>query len=556
VLHAVASVVSQQDKQGEVNPEIPSLIQHEPDEGTPDIRLQPDGCEPFWIEATYIMPKEQDVDLENFKPWVKEELFKIGIAGAKSLEIQLKPADTTKDVEVPPSNLWDQLLNTDRWKTFVAELSSGNLESTLSLKEANVIVRIEGIMQGDFVSSSFQAPGVPKCVEDNLIYRTIKKKAVQAQKWADAGKTFQPLVLCIGASEGLQRLNASDIFSKQLKQAVYSALADVEQLNWATIMNLTGNLSWPGSMRSQQVSGSELISAVAIVNIRNHQDSEYGLVRRASRPLIIKNPHPNVALTTKQEQFLSQINFNLVKYKPGRESWESPHPKADTEALNRHRRDSQKRCGFSLERRQSGDFTVKIPGRILARLLAGDITADEVWDYNRLDLRNYPNPTLSLEQNIGWCLKKVVEDRKQQIANVNFVEVDSKSRDESGIRLEFGENTAPIEPIDENCLRSSIELDVNGAFTLKLSISLMTCLLAGKITADEVWKSKNQQKIGDCLKQAVSRGQEIVDAKFVQLDSEFENEPQIVLKFGVATDTVIREDKKRLRELKQPDKRG
>lgn len=82
----------------------------------------------------------------------------------------------------------------------------------------------------------------------------------------------------------------------------------------------------------------------------------------------------------------------------------------------------------------------------------------------------------------------------------------------------------------------------------------MICLFAGKITADEVWKSENHKKIGNCLKDAVSRGQEIVDANFVQFDSEFENEPQIVFKFGVVTDTVIRGDKRQLRELEQPDK--
>jgi hypothetical protein len=131
------------------------------------------------------------------------------------------------------------------------------------------------------------------------------------------GKHIRPLVLCIGASEGLYRLNASDIFSlNQLKQAVYSALADIEQGDWVTNMNLTGNRSWPWSMRSQRISGSELISAVVIVTIRN-QDSGYGLVRRASRPLIIKNPHPNVELTAEQEQFLNQIDFNQVKYQSG-----------------------------------------------------------------------------------------------------------------------------------------------------------------------------------------------------------------------------------------------
>jgi hypothetical protein len=69
--------------------------------------------------------------------------------------------------------------------------------------------------------------------------------------------------------------------------------------------------------------------------------------------------------------------------------------------------------------------------------------------------------------------------------------------------------------------------------------------LAGKITADETWRSENNQKIGDCLKKAVSRRQEIIEAKLVQVDSEFESEPQIILKFSTATDTTIREDKKR-----------
>ncbi len=545
VLHAVASsIVSRQDKRAEVAREISSQIQHEPDDATPDVFVHPDGCNPFWIEAAYIMPQQQDADPGRFIRWVKDELFKRGI-DTKSLRLRPEPSDTTKDLEVPPSNRWDNLLHTNQWETFVSEISSGNLQSTWLLKEANVIVRIEGLAPGNSVSSSFLLPGVPKCVEDNAVYKTIRRKIEkQLQKWVAAGKTYQPLVLCIGASEELHRLNASDIFSlKQLKQAVYSALADIEQWDWVTIMNLTGNRSWPGSMLSQRVSGSELISAVVIVTIRN-QDSGYELLRRASKPLIIKNPHPAVELTAEQEQFLNQIDFNQVEYQSGRESWEPPHAKDDPDALNRYRLYERKRGSFGLEIGQNEDFTIEIPGRIVAQFLAGNITADEIWDDNRLDSDDYPNPTPSLKQTIGSYLTSAANIR-QQIVNVNFVQVDPKLRDESRIRLEFGKITAPIEPINENCLRASIESDAKGAFTLKLSTSLLTCLLAGKITADEAWKSENNQKIGGCLKKAVSKRQEIIEAKLVQVDSEFESEPQIILKFSAAPDTTIREDKKR-----------
>ncbi len=354
VLHAVASfIVSRQNQRDEVDPEMKSQIQHEPDDGTPDVFVHPDGCKPFWIEATYIMPQQQDAHPGRFILWVKDKLFKREIDFAKLLRLRLEPSDTTKDVEVPPSNRWDNLLNTNQWNAFVSDISSGNLQSTWLLQEGNVIVRIEGIAQGDYVSSSFPLPGIPKCAEDNAVYKTIRRKIEkQLQKWLSAGKTYQPLVLLIGASEELHRLNASDMFSlKQLEQTVYSALAYIEQLDWVTIMNLTGNRSWPDSMLSQRLSGSELISAVVIVTIRN-QYSGYGLVKRASKPLIIKNPHPAVELTAEQEQFLNQIDFNQVEYQLGKESWDLPHPHDDIDALNRYRLYEQRRGIFGLERRK------------------------------------------------------------------------------------------------------------------------------------------------------------------------------------------------------------
>lgn len=213
-------------------------------------------------------------------------------------------------------------------------------------------------------------------------------------------------------------------------------------------------------------------------------------------------------------------------------------------ALNRYRLYKQRRGRFVLEIGQNEDFTIEIPSRIVAQFLAGNITADEVWDDNRVDINDHPNSTPSLEQDIGYFLR-IAANNGQQMAKVKFVQVEPKSRDESRIRLEFGKITAPIEPINEICLRASIEPEAKDAFTLKLSTTLIICLLAGKFTADEVWKSETNQKIGDCLKKAVSKRQEIIDAKLAQVDSEFESQLQIILKFSAATNTTIREDKKR-----------
>jgi hypothetical protein len=556
VLHATASaVISRHHKQDGSTLETSSLIEHEGEqEAVPDIKLKSDGYDPFWIEVAYITPRnqQQETDLVRFPSWVRKELSKTKVADARPLRIRLEPADTSKDVQVPPNNSWRQLLKTDKWKTFVAGLLSGKMQSILCLEEsekANVIVRIEGVEQGDFVSSSFPTPNVPKCAEDHPIYQTIKKKAQQARDWAASGKNYKPLVLFIGASESIHQINDGGTPSSiSPKQAVYSALADTEQWDLTTTLNAIGTAPWPGTKaRRQRVPGSRLISAVVIVTIKN-QDSGYGLVKRASRLLVIKNPHPDVELTVEQEQFLNLIDFNQVEYQSGREIWEPPHSKDNPEALKRYRL-YELRKGCRLE--NGHDFTrIEIPSRIVAHFLAGNITADEVWDDNRLDADNYPDSTPSYIQDIGCFLREDANIR-QQIVKVKFVQVDPKSRDESRIRLEFDAITAPTEPIDENCPKGSIESDAKGTFTLKLATSLMTCLLAGKITAGEAWKSENNQKIGDFLKDAVSRGQKIIDARFVQVGSEADSEPSLILKFGAASDTTIREDKKRIQEEKQ-----
>ncbi|MFP5273192.1 hypothetical protein [Coleofasciculus sp.] len=552
MLHATASaVISRHHKQDDSNSEVSSLIQPEGEqEAVPDIFLQPDDCDPFWVEVAYIIPRnqQQETDIRLFPSWVREELSKRKVADSQHLRIRLKPADTSKDVQVPPNNSWGQLLKTDKWKTFVAELESGNFKSTLCLEETentNLIVIIEGIEQGGFVSSSFPAPNVPKCPKSHPIYKKIEEKAKQASKWAKSGKKYKPLVLFLGASEKLHQINDSGTPSSiSPKQAVYSALADTEQWDLTTTLNAIGTAPWPGTKaRRQRVKGSRLISAVVIVTIKNEYSGlSYGCRKRASQPIVIKNPHPDVELTAQQEQFLNQINLNQVEYGSGYESWEAQQTQRIPIASQRYK---EWEGSFVFSPGSDFSFNIEIPCNLVALFLAGDITACEVWDDRKSGSDDYP----TLKKRIGdyLCLATEVN---QQITNVNFVKVDPKLREQSRIRLEFGAFTASTEPINDSP-QAYIETDASGAFTLKLPQNLITRLLAGKITAGEVWNIDNNKQISDLLKNAVSRGQEIIDAKLVQVSSDPESEPALSLTFSAPTDTTIREDKKIIREEKK-----
>jgi len=55
VLHGMAdAVISRHHSRDEANSEVSSLIQPEGEqEAVPDIFLQPDDCDPFWVEVAY-----------------------------------------------------------------------------------------------------------------------------------------------------------------------------------------------------------------------------------------------------------------------------------------------------------------------------------------------------------------------------------------------------------------------------------------------------------------------------------------------------------------------
>lgn len=538
VLHATASsIVSRNYHNTKQSQHISSLIQHEPQEAAPDIFLTPNNCLPFYIEVAYInhpQKQQQEDNLSHFPRWIRKELTKKGIDYGKSIRIKLAAADSTKDIQVPQKNSWNNQLRTDNWKSFVSDIASRNFPSIWIPDEANIIVTAEGIDQGFSVSSSFPAVNVPKRAEDNPVYKTIKDKAEQAKKWVKSGKSYQPLVLLIGASKNLHQINGHDIL--KLKKAVYSALADTKQWDSITRLNLTDNRSWPWAMRSQRVTGARLISAVVIVTVKTEY-SVFELERKASKPLIIKNPHPDIPLTLEQERLLEQIDFNQIKYGSGRENWERPQNNQDVPLLNKYKYLRESGGRFTFSSKLDSTFSVEIPSKLVAHFLAGNVTANEIWDFD-----DESTSVLSIEQTIGYSLKEAANNR-QLVVNVELVQGNYRLREESRIRFEFGTFAASIKKV-KDCFRDSREFDTSGAFTLTLSTNLVICLLAGKITDEEAWKSESRQEIGKFLKDAVSKGQEIIDVKFIPDSLVYESEAQIIFQFEPPNDKLIRENKK------------
>ncbi len=414
-----------------------------------------------------------------------------------------------------------------------------------------MIVEAEGVEKSPFGSSSFPAQNIPETAKDNPIYETIGRKAEQAKRtWEEKYGSKEPLVLVIGASESLHQIGGNDTLSSiQLQKAVYSALADTDKWDWTTTLNLTDNRSWLWAMRRQRVSGSRLISAVVIVTIRNEYSGlGYGWQKKAKR-FLIKNPHPTVPLTVEQERFLEQINFNQIKYGSGLENWEQSQKDQTTPLLNRYLRESEGHFVFGPK--SDSAFNVEIPCELFARFLVGDITADEVWDNHRLNIKSDRPANPSLEETIGIYLRAAA-NIGQPIANVEFIQENSQLREESRIRLEFGTFADSFKG-GKNCLEDSVKPDTNGAFSVTLSTSLVTCLLAGKTTAEEAWKGERRE-IGIFLRDAVNKGQEITDSSLVQDVLVPECEPQITFRFGVAANISIREDKKKLREIRKQKK--
>jgi hypothetical protein len=531
VLHSIAFYLAKNSKECELDSRISNQIQHEPIDGCPDIFLHPTFCKPFFIEITY-MDVENHLGSEMF---FRHRIIK-EINTKQEFLIVIEPSNLEKNLKVPSEKHWNQIFKSGEWEDFAKNVSLGNLPVDWCLNEGNIVVKA---MNRDQNYRRVQPLNPSITIKENPIYRKIKEKAAQARNWSESGNQYEPVVLIIGASENLPSLHG------EIKKVVYSALADEQKLDSHEIANLTYNGYGFGGRRKLRVSGSKLISAVVFVAFTDEFTGGFGfhLQRKASKPLIIENPHPNIALTNKQISMLRQIDFNKVEYTSGMEHWEKPKINHQNLKLNEYLQGLKQEFALSsdsLDFDHRSSFKIEIPCILFIHLLVGNIDNKKFWG--------------DLHSDLIKILLTNAAVIKHPIVDIEFLEANYKSRKSPRIKMSFGPSKFLLNFHDKSSPKKYpyyFEVNSFENITLSIGVEFMLDVLTKDKPTEELWRSEEQEKTCESLKKVIDNGHEIIGLSSIQNPLEPENKSHVIFVFGEAANTLIREDKEILKEEKR-----
>lgn len=417
--------------------------QHEPHEGAPDIFVGDIDTDRLFLELAWITPSAAKCDesVRQFIRWLRRQIRQV--RGDVRIDLQVEVIDNSKPAAAPPEKQWAEVTHGDSWLSFARSVP-GSVDAAYQIQCANLRIILEQIGAGDSESTYMPVLNLPDHPEDHPIYRTIRRKARQAHEWRKQSGTYQPLVLVIGADEGLSHIDPMGCGSVTLKQAVYSALLDEKTQHPITRYNFAG--SWPahdrkskqGRSRSGQgpswsmvgprirVSHSSLISGVAITLLRDEFDVGSRRIQRRARLTFYPNPDAETPLTEDDELLvLNCLQLERVEFTSRSECWEYDPEKGESLSQVRSRR----RGGSISVSKGHGSVlqSIEIPAVLLHRILAGDITAAEAWqDYS-----------LEIHSDLHRALQS-----GQEISAVQFISPTQGSGEEPRVRLTF-DSTRP-----------------------------------------------------------------------------------------------------------------
>ena len=412
--------------------------QHEPREGSPDIFVGDIDTNRLFFEIAWITPSAAKCDesVRQFISWLRRQIRQV--RGDVRIDLQIELIDKSKPAVAPPEKQWEDVTHGNSWLSFARSVP-GSVDAAYQIQCANLRIILERIGNGECESTFMPVLNLPDHPEDHPIYRTIRRKARQAHDWRKQGGTYQPLVLVIGADEGLSHIDPMGCGSVTLRQAVYSALLDEKTQHPITRYNLAG--SWPArkieakQRRSEndpppllsmvgprvRVRHSSLISGVAITLLKDEFDlASRRLQRRACLKLYL-NPDAAKPLTEEQElHVLKCLQLDRVEFTSRNECWEYDPERG--ESLSQAR--SRMRGGSIAVSKGHGSVlqSIKIPAVMLHRILAGDITAAEAWQEYSLEV--YSDLRQALQSG-------------QEIKGVELISSSQRSREEPMVRITF-----------------------------------------------------------------------------------------------------------------------
>jgi len=395
-------------------------VTHEPEQNCPDICIKYGEGSHLWIESTYIYSKSRKVteNSTDFIRWFLNHLKEVYITYGHGVNIDIAPRNKLKAFKVPDQSRWGELVKSDSWSNLVNTLKNSNhAEIEWICPMGNATFKIRRTSRPGMVTTGppLKEPTSPK---KHTVYKEIKHKAEQAQKWSRSGNLYHPLILCIGASENTWEVDSPPSSGVSLSQAVYSALIDVRNMNLVVQANITKRID----SKSLQVPGAKYISAVIVVTLKTRTSILKPHVYRVPKASLFVNDQAAHPLTPKEIILLKKINFNRIEWGPGWESWEKPRGSKRSE--NTHAKRIRRQWGgASMKNCKNGAFEIELSANVVAQLLSGDISHEDLRQKYDDDLTDILKATTKQGQHIIGC---------------EYIKANPISRKHNYIRLKYG----------------------------------------------------------------------------------------------------------------------
>lgn len=359
--------------------------------------------------------------ISEIRHWIFKQLNEVGCS-LKGATIDILPLDANRELSLPPSNKWKQEMKTESWRALVKSIRSTGT-GTWEYVDGNASITISPHRDGYLLGGN-PIPNLPNRVEDHPVYRAIKRKGAQARKW-DKEVRSKPIVLVIGTEDISPEFGIYDSGSGvELDQAIWSALLDAHKIGFIDRYNILRDGSLE-RVQSKQVSGARYISGVMFVRLEHMIRPLDYTKNRIAKSRLFRNPHADILLTEAHTAILDDIDFNRIPYGPGTEAWEGTHRQS--------LRERNVRRGGSLVMRSGRDigYSIELPAITIVRLLAGDISAENLSS----DYGNDPS--------LIKLFKKALNENCE-IIDVALIQSDPLIREEPRIRFQFGIPKPPV----------------------------------------------------------------------------------------------------------------
>lgn len=344
-------------------------VEHEPDDGTPDVLVDLPGIDRFWIEATHIGWPERDASetISKFIDWMRLELKKrLGI-DPNLYDIRCDPPTVNANAVIPGEHTWAALRRSQAWLGFVEEVGERPKRAVATVLtepfSAKVTVSFYDRPQRG-LTSGYLSPRVVRTIRDHPVWSALRSKASQARAW----KLEDPIVVCIGSSLSVSLFDSLQNFAPGPEAAVDGALYDTSKWHMIAQHNLLRDTS--GS--NYQVRGADRISAVILVSIEDRK----GLAwcrrdhNRIARTKFVLNQQARYPLSEAQLRALAPMDFNRFPYGPQWETWPEPS-RREWRNPERIMKRSEPGKFITYAPGSDGSLNLHIPTEDLTKLLAG-----------------------------------------------------------------------------------------------------------------------------------------------------------------------------------------